>query len=70
MDFWQAIATGNTRTWLLLVFFATFVGILIYVFGGKKRSARLESYKHIPFQDDPSADDDRDQPDADRRNDD
>jgi hypothetical protein len=29
-----------------------FVGILLYVFTGKKRSKRLESYKNIPFQED------------------
>jgi len=42
----------NTKPLALVIFFVTFVGILIYVFTNKKRSKRLESYKHIPFQDD------------------
>jgi cbb3-type cytochrome oxidase subunit 3 len=35
-----------------VIFFVVFVGILLYVFTGKKRGKRLESYKHIPFMDD------------------
>jgi len=42
----------NSKIVALLLFFFTFCGILIYVFTGKKRSRRLESYKYIPFQDD------------------
>lgn len=43
----------NTKPLALVIFFLTFVGILIWVFfGGKKRSERLESYKNIPFLDD------------------
>lgn len=42
----------NTKPLALVIFFLSFVGILIYVFGGKKRSQRLESYKNIPFLDD------------------
>jgi cbb3-type cytochrome oxidase subunit 3 len=42
----------NTKPLALLIFFVTFVGILLYVYGSKKRSKRLESYKDIPFQDD------------------
>ena len=42
----------NTKPLALVIFFVVFVGILIYVFTGKKRSKRLESYKHIPFLDD------------------
>lgn len=42
----------NTKPLGLLIFFVTFVGILLYVYGSKKRSKRLESYKDIPFQDD------------------
>ena len=42
----------NTKPLALVIFFVVFVGILIYVFGGKKRSKRLESYKNIPFLDD------------------
>ena len=42
----------NTKPLALLIFFVTFVGIVLYVYGSKKRSKRLESYKDIPFQDD------------------
>jgi cbb3-type cytochrome oxidase subunit 3 len=42
----------NTKPLALVIFFLTFVGILIYVFANKKRSKRLESYKNIPFLDD------------------
>lgn len=42
----------NTKPLALVIFFVVFVGILLYVFTGKKRSKRLESYKNIPFQDD------------------
>lgn len=42
----------NTKPLALVIFFVTFVVILIYVFSGKKRAKRLESYKHIPFLDD------------------
>ncbi len=43
---------GNSKVAALLIFFFTFVGILLYVFTGRKRAERLESYKYIPFQDD------------------
>jgi cbb3-type cytochrome oxidase subunit 3 len=46
----------NTKPLALVIFFVVFVGILIYVFTGKQRGKRLESYKHIPFQDDDSPD--------------
>lgn len=42
----------NSKIVALLLFFFTFCGILIYVFTGKQRSRRLESYKYIPLQDD------------------
>ena len=42
----------NSKIVALLLFFITFCGILIYVYTGKKRSRRLESYKYIPLQDD------------------
>ncbi len=42
----------NTKPVALLIFFVTFVGIVLYVYGSKKRSERLESYRDIPFQDD------------------
>ena len=52
----------NTKPLALVIFFVTFVAILVYVFTGKKRAKRLESYKHIPFLDDdkPRADKHRD----------
>lgn len=45
----------NAKIFSLLLFFGTFIGIVIYVFTGRKRSRRLESYKHIPFQDEPDS---------------
>ena len=42
----------NSKIVALLLFFVTFCGILIYVYTGKQRSRRLESYKYIPLQDD------------------
>ena len=44
----------------LLLFFFTFIAIVVYVFTGKKRKERFESYKYIPFEDekDDSKDDD------------
>jgi cbb3-type cytochrome oxidase subunit 3 len=42
----------NTKPLALVIFFVVFVGILLYVFTGKKRSQRLESYKNIPFLED------------------
>lgn len=42
----------NTKPFALVLFFITFVLIILYVFTGKKRSQRLESYKNIPLNDD------------------
>ena len=44
----------NTKPVALIIFFVTFIGILLYVFGSRKRSKRLESYKNIPFADEAS----------------
>ena len=41
----------NTKPFVLVLFFITFVGIILYVYTGKKRSERLESYKNIPLTD-------------------
>ena len=41
----------NTKPFVLVLFFVTFVLILLYVFSSKKRSKRLESYKDIPLDD-------------------
>lgn len=41
----------NSKIVALVIFFVTFCAILLYVFTGKKRRERLESYKYIPFAD-------------------
>jgi hypothetical protein len=48
---------GNSKTFALLLFFSTYCVILAYVFTGKQRARRLESYKYIPFQDEPAESD-------------
>lgn len=47
---------GNSKVLALLIFFTTFVGIVLYVYTGKQRKERLESYKNIPFIDDEDKD--------------
>ncbi len=42
---------GNGKALGLVIFFITFVAIVIWVYGSKKRGQKLESYKNIPFQD-------------------
>ena len=42
----------NTKPFVLVLFFVTFVAIILYVYSSKKRSKRLESYKNIPLEDD------------------
>ncbi len=42
----------NSKVVALLLFFVVFCGILVYIYTGKKRGQRLESYKYIPLQDD------------------
>ncbi|NIR59085.1 MAG: cbb3-type cytochrome c oxidase subunit 3 [Gammaproteobacteria bacterium] len=52
MDFLDWIADpGNSKQVALVLFFGVFVGIVLYVYTGKRRTRRLESYKHIPFDD-------------------
>ena len=46
---------NTSKTVLLVLLFATFCAILIYVFTGKRRKKRLESYKYIPFLDEDSS---------------
>ena len=46
----------NSKPLALILFFGAFVGIILYVFTGKKRKQRLESYKDIPFMDDDELD--------------
>jgi cbb3-type cytochrome oxidase subunit 3 len=43
----------NTKPLALIIFFFTFVGIVVYAYGNKKRGEKLESYRDIPFLDDP-----------------
>ncbi|MEW6611980.1 MAG: cbb3-type cytochrome oxidase subunit 3 [Pseudomonadota bacterium] len=42
----------NTKPFVLVLFFVTFVGILIYVLGGRKRGKHLESAKYVIFEED------------------
>ncbi len=44
----------NSKIVALLLFFVAFCGILIYVYTGKARGQRLESYKYMPFDDEDS----------------
>ena len=39
----------NSKPLALVLFFGAFCGILLYVFTGKARARRLESYKYMPF---------------------
>ncbi|HRJ52952.1 MAG TPA: cbb3-type cytochrome c oxidase subunit 3 [Candidatus Thiothrix moscowensis] len=56
-DFWTWILDlGNSKTVALLIFFTTFVGIVIYVYSSRKRSERLESYRYMPLMDEDDAD--------------
>lgn len=43
---------SNTKPIALVIFFATFVAIVWWVYGSKQRGKKLESYKNIPFLDD------------------
>ncbi len=43
---------ANNKSVTLVIFVVTFLAILIYVYGSKKRSARFEEYRNIPFLDD------------------
>jgi cbb3-type cytochrome oxidase subunit 3 len=52
LDLWYWITDlGNSKIVALLLFFSLYIGILIYLFGSKKRSERLESYRHMPLDD-------------------
>jgi len=42
----------NTKPLALIIFFVTFIGVVIYAYGSKTRSEKLESYRDIPFLDD------------------
>ncbi len=43
---------ANNKSVTLVIFVVTFTAIIIYVYGSKKRSARFEEYRNIPFLDD------------------
>lgn len=43
---------SNAKSLALMIFFVTFVGIVLWVYGSKQRGKKLESYKNIPFLDD------------------
>jgi cbb3-type cytochrome oxidase subunit 3 len=44
----------HTKPLALVILFVTFVVILVYVYGNKKRGETIESHKNIPFLDDDS----------------
>ena len=43
---------SNAKSLALVIFFVTFVGIVLWAYGSKQRGKKLESYKNIPFLDD------------------
>lgn len=52
-DAWLWITDlGNSKMLALLIFFFTFIGIVLYVYTNRQRSERLESYKFLPLEDD------------------
>ncbi len=42
----------NTKPLSLVIFFTVFCGVLVYLYGSKKRGKKLEDYKNIPLRDD------------------
>ncbi len=46
------LVMANNKSVTLVIFVITFLAILIYVYGSKKRSERFETYRNIPFLDD------------------
>ena len=54
-DIWLWMSDlANSKITALLIFFTLFSGMLLYVYSDKKRGERLESYKNIPLDDEPS----------------
>lgn len=47
----QSYKVGTPQLILLLLLFATFTGILLYLLGGRKRSQRIEDEKYSIFDD-------------------
>ena len=54
----------NTKPLGLIIFFVTFVGIVLYVYGSKSRGKLLETYRNIPFLDEQQGENLGDQKDA------
>jgi len=50
-----AFILDHGKTILLVLLMGLFCGVLVFVFGNRKRGQRLESYGEIPFQDDDSS---------------
>jgi cbb3-type cytochrome oxidase subunit 3 len=42
----------NAKPLALVIFLTTFIGIVLYVYGNRRRGERLESYGEMPFLDD------------------
>jgi cbb3-type cytochrome oxidase subunit 3 len=42
----------NTKPLSLVIFFTLFCGVLVYLYGSKRRGQQLESYKNIPLEND------------------
>jgi len=43
---------ANAKIVSMFILMTTFIAIVIYVYGSKKRSKRFEEYRNIPFLDD------------------
>lgn len=43
---------SNAKIVSMLILMTTFISIVVYVYGNKKRSKRFEEYRNIPFLDD------------------
>lgn len=43
---------ANAKIVSMLILMVTFISIIVYVYGSKSRSKRLEEYRNIPFMDD------------------
>jgi cbb3-type cytochrome oxidase subunit 3 len=54
-ELWSWITDlGNSKIVALLIFMTTFIVIVVYLFSSRQRSARLESYRYIPLDDEDS----------------
>ncbi len=47
---------AHGKTILLVLLIVLFCGVLVYVFGDRRRGQRLERYGEIPFMDEPNGD--------------